>query len=158
MTALVLDTRALEVVADPKADISAARRMRDMLASAARTRIPVRVPTAALAEAYRGVPADAAFDRVLARGIRLFTTGQAAARLRAPSGIAIGWTHVIPSTLSSSRPRFASAAASSRPVIPTTCDLWLVSMPTSTCSLFPDAGPPPLVRLEGRGVRVTAGR
>jgi predicted nucleic acid-binding protein len=81
MTALVLDTRALEVIADPKADLQAARRMRDMLASAVRMGIPVRVPTAVLAEAYRGVSADAAVDRVLARGIRPFTTGQAAARL-----------------------------------------------------------------------------
>jgi hypothetical protein len=55
--------------------------MRDMLASAVRMGIPVRVPTAVLAEAYRGIPADAALDHVLARGIRPFTTGQAAARL-----------------------------------------------------------------------------
>jgi len=81
MTALILDTRALEVVANPKADIQGARRMRDMLTSAARMGIPVRVPTAVLAEAYRGIPADAALDHVLARGIRSFTTGQAAARL-----------------------------------------------------------------------------
>jgi hypothetical protein len=81
VTALVLDTRALEVTADPKTDVQAARRMRDMLASAARLGIPVRVPTAVLAEAYRGTPADAALDRVLGRGIRPFTTGQAAARL-----------------------------------------------------------------------------
>lgn len=81
MTALVLDTRALEVIASPKADIAAARRMRDMLASAARMGVPVRVPTAVLAEAYRGLPADAALDRVLTRGIRPFTSGQAAARL-----------------------------------------------------------------------------
>jgi len=78
---MVLDTRALEVVANPKTDVQAARRMRDMLASAARLGLPVRVPTAVLAEAYRGIPADAALDRVLARGIRPFTTGQAAARL-----------------------------------------------------------------------------
>lgn len=81
MTALVLDTRALEVVAGPKADLQAARHMRDMLASAARMGIPVRVPAAALAEAYRGTPADAALDRVLGRGIRPVTIGQAAARL-----------------------------------------------------------------------------
>jgi PIN domain len=80
VTALVLDTRALEVIADPKADIQAARRMRDMLTSAARMGIPVRVPTAVLAESYRGTPADAAIDRVLARGIRPLTAGQAAAR------------------------------------------------------------------------------
>jgi predicted nucleic acid-binding protein len=80
MTALVLDTRALEVVADPKADLQAARRMRDMLDSADRMGIPVRVPTAVLAEAYRGTAADAAIDRVLGRGIRPITLGQATAR------------------------------------------------------------------------------
>lgn len=81
MTVLVLDTRALEVAADPKADIGAARRMRDMLTSAARMGVPVRVPTAVLAEAYRGNPSDAALDRVLGRGIRPITMGQAVARL-----------------------------------------------------------------------------
>jgi hypothetical protein len=80
MTALVLDTRALEVIADPKADLQAAHRMRDMLDSADRMGIPVRVPTAVLAEAYRGTDADAAIDRVLARGIRPITLGQATAR------------------------------------------------------------------------------
>ncbi len=81
MTVLILDTRALEVVADPKADIGAARRMRDILTSAARMGIPVRVPTAVLAEAYCGIPADAALDRVLGRGIRPITMGQSMARL-----------------------------------------------------------------------------
>ena len=81
MTALVLDTRALEVIADPKADMQAGQRMRNLLKSAARMGIPVRVPTAVLAEAYRGTPADAAIDRVLGRGIRPITVGQATARL-----------------------------------------------------------------------------
>ena len=81
MTALVLDTRALEAVADPKTDVRAARHVRDMLTSAARMGIPVRVPTAVLAEAYRGTPADAALDRVLGRGMRPITMGRAAARL-----------------------------------------------------------------------------
>lgn len=80
MTALVLDTRALEVIADPRADLQAARRMRDMLDSADRIGIPVRVPTAVLAEAYRGSAADAAIDCVLSRGIRPITLGQATAR------------------------------------------------------------------------------
>jgi predicted nucleic acid-binding protein len=80
MTALVLDTRAVEAIADPKSDIQAARRMRDILASADRMAIPVRVPTAVLAEAYRGTAADAAIDRVLGRGIRAITTGQGIAR------------------------------------------------------------------------------
>jgi len=81
VTALVLDTRALEVIANPEADVGAARRMRDMLTSAARMGIPVRVPTAVLAEAYCGIPADAALDRVLGRGIRPITMGQGMARL-----------------------------------------------------------------------------
>jgi len=80
MTALVLDTRALEAVADPKADIQSARRMRDMLTSAVRVGVPVHVPTAVLAEAYRGTAADAAIDRALGRGIRPITMGKAIAR------------------------------------------------------------------------------
>lgn len=81
MPVLVLDTRALEVVADTGADRYAARRMQSMLTSAARLGIPVRVPTAVLAEAYRGTPADAAMDRVLGHGIRPVTMGHAMARL-----------------------------------------------------------------------------
>jgi predicted nucleic acid-binding protein len=80
VTALVLDTRAVELLADPKADLQAARRMRDILDSADRMGIPVRIPSAVLAEAYRGIPADAAIDRVLGHGIRPITLGQAAAR------------------------------------------------------------------------------
>jgi len=81
MTALVLDTRALEVLADRMADPRAARRVRNMLTAAARTGVPVRVPTAVLSEAYRGSGADAAVDHVLGRGIRAITMGQAMARL-----------------------------------------------------------------------------
>jgi hypothetical protein len=39
------------------------------------------VPTAVLAEEYCGIPADAALDRVLGRGIRPITMGQGVARL-----------------------------------------------------------------------------
>ena len=81
MPVLVLDTRALEVVADTAADRRAARRMQSMLTSAARLGVPVRVPTAVLAEAYRGSPADAAVDRVLGHGIRPIIMGPAMARL-----------------------------------------------------------------------------
>jgi len=80
VTAIVLDTRALEVIADPKADPRATRRMRDLLAVAVRTATPVRVPTAVLAEAYQGTAADAAVDRVLGSGIRSITLGQSTAR------------------------------------------------------------------------------
>lgn len=81
MAALVIDTRALEVIADRGADLPAARRMQSMLTSAARLGVLVRVPSAVLAEAYRGTPADAAVDRVLGQGIRPITMGQAMARL-----------------------------------------------------------------------------
>jgi predicted nucleic acid-binding protein len=54
--------------------------MRDVLDSADRIGIPVRIPSAVLAEAYRGTAADAAIDRVLGNGIRPITLGQAAAR------------------------------------------------------------------------------
>jgi predicted nucleic acid-binding protein len=81
MTALVLDTRALEVVADRQADPAAARRVRNMLTAAARFGVPVRVSTAVLAEAYRGTAADSAVDRVLHRVIRPITMGQAMARV-----------------------------------------------------------------------------
>jgi hypothetical protein len=80
VTVIILDTRALEVIADPKADPRATQRMRDLLAVAARTRTPVRVPTAVLAEAYHSTAADAAIDRVLGNGIRPIPLGQSTAR------------------------------------------------------------------------------
>ena len=81
MAALVLDTRALEVIADRRVDPAAARRLQSMLTSAARMGLPVRVPTAVLVEAYRGTPADAAVDRLFNHGIRPITMGQGMARL-----------------------------------------------------------------------------
>lgn len=81
MTAVVLDTRALEVLADRHVDPTASHRVRNMLAAAARVGVPVRVPTAVLSEAYRGGPSDAAVDYVLGRGVRPITMGQAFARL-----------------------------------------------------------------------------
>jgi hypothetical protein len=81
MPVLVLDTRALEVIADRRADPAAARRVRNMLAAAAQIGVPVVVPTAVLSEAYRGTPGDAAIDHVLGHGIRPITMGRAMARL-----------------------------------------------------------------------------
>ena len=80
MAVLVLDTRALELLADRKADPQAAQRMRNILDAADRDGIQVRVPAAVLAEAYRGTAADAAIDRILGTGIRTITLGQAMAR------------------------------------------------------------------------------
>jgi len=81
MAALVLDTRALEVLADRGVDPQASRTVRNMLTAAARMGVPVRVSTAVLAESYRGTPADAAVDHLLGRGIRAITMGQAMARI-----------------------------------------------------------------------------
>jgi hypothetical protein len=44
VTVIVLDTGALEVFADPSADARATQLVRDLLALAARTGTPVRVP------------------------------------------------------------------------------------------------------------------
>ncbi|HVF74590.1 MAG TPA: PIN domain-containing protein [Acidimicrobiales bacterium] len=81
MTAVVLDTRAVEVLADRTADPIAARHLRDLFAWAARRNMPVRVPTAVLAEAYRGTGADAGVDRVLNSGVGTITVGRAMARM-----------------------------------------------------------------------------
>ena len=81
MTALVLDTRALEVLADRRADPAGTTRVRAMLAAAARLGVPVRVSTGALSEIYRGSHVDAGVDYVLGRGVRPLTMGQSMARL-----------------------------------------------------------------------------
>lgn len=81
MTALVLDSRALEVLADRRADPAGTTRVRAMLTAAARLGITVRVPTAVLSETYTGRGSDAAIDHVLGRGVRPITAGQAMARL-----------------------------------------------------------------------------
>lgn len=81
MTAVVLDTRAVEVLADRRADPVAARNLRDILAWAARRNVPVRIPTAVLAEAYRGTGADAGVDRVLNAGVRAVAIGRGTARM-----------------------------------------------------------------------------
>ena len=83
MAALILDTRALEVLADTRADAAASRRMLNILSSASRAGMPVRVPSAVLAEAYTGTSADAAVDRVLGAGMRAVTTGRRIARVAA---------------------------------------------------------------------------
>lgn len=77
----MLDTRALEVLADRQADPAGTRRVRAMLAAAARLGVPVRVSTAVLSEIYQGKPADAGVDHVLGRGVRPITMGQSMARV-----------------------------------------------------------------------------
>ena len=87
----MLDTRAVEVLANRKADPGGTTRVRAMLTAACRLGVPVRVPTAVLSEIYQGKPSDAAVDYVLRRGVRPITMGQAMAReagaLRARDGL-----------------------------------------------------------------------
>lgn len=81
MTALVLDARALEVLADRRADRAGTARVRAMLTAAARLGVPVRVSTAVLSEIYEGKASDAGVDYVLGRGVRPVTVGQSMARV-----------------------------------------------------------------------------
>jgi hypothetical protein len=117
MTALVLDTRALEVIADPKADLQAARRMRDMLAYAGRLGIPVRVPTAVLTESYRGPP-----QTRRSTGSWVVESGRSRSVKRQHGRQAgcvteITWIPATPLTPWSSLPQSASAAALSQRAI-----------------------------------------
>jgi len=80
MPAVVLDSEAVVALADRARGISRRRAMH-VLAAAARLELPVRVPSAVLAEVYRGTRADAGIDRVLdGRGVRVVTTGRRMAR------------------------------------------------------------------------------
>lgn len=81
MSALVLDARALEVLADRQADPAGTARVRAMLTAAARLGVPVRVSTAVLSEIYQGKRSDAGVDHVLGRGVRPITVGLSMARL-----------------------------------------------------------------------------
>ena len=80
MAALVLDSTAISALAERR--VSAAKRqVRSLLAEAFNRDADVVVPTAVLAETYRGDAADASIDRVLgSRGIRAVTTGRRIAR------------------------------------------------------------------------------
>lgn len=80
MSAVVLDTRALELFADAKVDNRAAQIVRDLVGGAEQAGIPVLVPMNVLTEAYRGTSADASIDRVLGATVRPITFGQAMAR------------------------------------------------------------------------------
>jgi len=81
MPAVVLDSEAVVALADRSRGASR-RRARHVLAAAARLQLPVRVPSAVLAEVYRGTGADALIDGVLdGRGIRVVTTGRRMARV-----------------------------------------------------------------------------
>jgi predicted nucleic acid-binding protein len=79
--ALVLDSEALFALTERRrTDIT--RRVRALLAIALDRDYDVVVPSAALAELYRGTPADASIDRVLAgRGLRVVTAGRRIVRV-----------------------------------------------------------------------------
>jgi predicted nucleic acid-binding protein len=80
VTALVLDAGALSVLADRRLTDST-RRVRALLAVAWARDAEVVVPSAVLAELYRGDGSDAAIDSVLTgRGVRTVTSGRRIAR------------------------------------------------------------------------------
>lgn len=80
MSAVVLDTRALEVFANPRVDKRGAQLVRDLISGAEQAGVPVRVPMNVLTEAYRGTAADASIDRVLGGTAKPITLGWAMAR------------------------------------------------------------------------------
>lgn len=80
MGAVVLDTRALELVVNPRADTRAAFLVRSLLRAAEEEETPVLVPTAVLTEAYRGGPEDAEIELALGQGIKPITLGKKMAR------------------------------------------------------------------------------
>jgi predicted nucleic acid-binding protein len=76
MPALVLDSGALSALAGSRST-AAKRRVRALLLEAHARDLDVVVPTAVLAETYRGDSSDAAVDRILnQRGVRAMTTGR----------------------------------------------------------------------------------
>lgn len=81
MTALVLDSEALSALAVVRTR-EVTRRVRALLAVALDRDADVIVPSAVLAELYRGDSRDAAIDTVLARrGMRTTTSGRRIARI-----------------------------------------------------------------------------
>ncbi len=76
MSALVLDSEALWSLAQ-RQQADSTRRVRALLATALDRDQDVVVPSAVLAELYRGTSADVAVDRLLGRrGIRVVTAGR----------------------------------------------------------------------------------
>jgi predicted nucleic acid-binding protein len=76
VVALVLDAEALSVLSVPRRT-DATRRVRALLVTALYRDVDVVVPSAVLAELYRGDGRDAALDRVLGgRGVRTITAGR----------------------------------------------------------------------------------
>lgn len=80
MSAVILDTRALEVFANPRVEKRASQLVRDLIGLAKRQGTPVLVPMNVLTEAYQGTPADALIDRVLGDDARPIMLGLAMAR------------------------------------------------------------------------------
>jgi predicted nucleic acid-binding protein len=80
VAALVLDAEAVSALATERRT-ERLRRVRAILAEAVARDADVVVPTAVLAELYRGDRVDAGLDRILnGRGIRTVTTGRRIAR------------------------------------------------------------------------------
>jgi len=88
---LILDSEALSALAHPRDNRRRHERVRAAMRTAERRREPVRVPSAVLAELYRGGGTGEPVDQVLGRGFaRVVTTGERiagiAGRLLADAG------------------------------------------------------------------------
>ena len=89
--ALILDSEALSALARPTASRARHERVRAALQTARRRGEPVRVPSAALVELYRGGGHDEAIDLELARGYaKVVTTGVRIARIAGHLLAAVG--------------------------------------------------------------------
>jgi predicted nucleic acid-binding protein len=81
VAALVLDTEALSALASRRRT-DETRRVRALLVEALARNADVVVPTAVLAQLYRGDASDASVDRVLSgRGLRTITSGRRIVRI-----------------------------------------------------------------------------
>ena len=82
MAVLVLDSEAVSALARPHENTDRHQRVRAAMRSAHSRNAPVRVPSAALVELYRGHGFDEPIDALLARGFaQVVTTGARIARI-----------------------------------------------------------------------------
>ena len=78
---VVLDSEAVSALAAPLERGVAARRVRAIVAEAARRSALVRIPASVLTEVYRGTRRDAGVDRVIGRGNRVVQLDHRTARI-----------------------------------------------------------------------------
>jgi predicted nucleic acid-binding protein len=83
VTAALLDSEALRVLASPKERGASARRAQAIVQAAAIRNVPVRTPAAVLVEVCRGHGRDAAVMRVLNQGVEVLSVDPGTARVAA---------------------------------------------------------------------------